>query len=464
MPDDQQRPMTEDALLDPRRPESNPPSEAVFDRYALDPAQKSLADALRITYRVIQLVMVVLFALFVLSGFETVGEGERGVSLTFGAINQSDLPPGQQFHMPYPVGELITVHTGANEIRIARDFFPRRDQPQPPTARNLRTLKPGRDGSILTADGAIVHAQWSVVFRVDEGGVASFVRNIHPEEVRDLVSAAVKRGVVRTVAGLTIDEFLKQSALEETFVGEAAIEGRVREVAQSTLDELDSGIIIERVTLDDRSPPGFVRDIFDEVARQTAAASSAREEAEQYAREQLSAVASGAAEALIELIDEFEQLTDQNREDQAEEVLARIDAILTGEPVQGADGPRFVSGEVTRIITDAEQYRTNVVPRAQAAADRFAAKLELYRDNPAVFVSSEWADAYRSFVARAEAQVFAMPPESAMELVLTRDPDIARSAEAERNAAEAAQTLQQRRDALIDAQRENRESNAERPR
>ncbi len=450
-------PIPQGEPLNPIKPDSNPPEDAAFDRHALDPAQKSLADALRITYRIIQLVMVVLFALFILSGFETVGEGERGVSLTFGAINQSDLPPGQQFQLPYPVGELITVHTGASELSIDRDFYPGRNASGPPRVSNVRRLKPGRDGSMLTGDGAIVHAQWTAVYRVADEGVADFVRNVQPQEVRDLVRAAVKRGAVRTVAGLTVEDFLKQTIADESFVGEAAIEARVREIAQRTLDDMQTGILLERVTLDERSPPGFVKDVFDEVSRQTAEAASAREEAEQYAREQLNAVAGGAAERLIELIDDFEAEIDRGRDDQAEEILARIDAILTGEPVDTPAGQRVVSGEVTRIISEAEQYRTNVITRAQSAADRFAAKLDLYRDNPAVFVSTEWASAYADFVENAQAQVFAMPRDSAMELVLNRDPDIARSAEAEQNAAEATQTIEQRVRDVLENQRRQRE-------
>lgn len=434
-------------------------AEVAADRQALDPAQKSLAEALRITYRIVQLVVVLLFALFVLSGFETVGEGERGVSLTFGAINQSDLPPGQQFHLPYPVGELLTVHTGSNEITIDRDFYPGRTTAGRPTIRSVRSLKPGRDGSLLTGDGAVVHAQWSVVYRIDEAGVGDYVRRIHPEETRDLVRSAVKRGAVRVLASLTVDDFLKQSTIDLATVGEATIETRVREVAQRTLDDIGSGIVIDRVTLSDRSPPGFVKEVFDEVSRQTSEASQAREEAERYAREQLSAVAGGAAETLIELIDRFEEFTDLGNTEAAEAVLATIDGILSGDPIETAQGSRVVSGAVTRIVSEAQQYRTDVVTRAQAAADRFVAKLQLYRDNPAVFVSSEWSQAYQRFIQSAGPEVFAMPGGADLEILLSRDPDIARNAEAERNAAQATDTLERRREEILGGAARQRENN-----
>ncbi len=433
---------------------ATPPNETeLVERGALDPAQKSLADALRITYRILQLVMVVLFALFVLSGFENVGEGERGVKLAFGAIKQSDLPPGQQFHLPYPVGELVSVHTGSNEIQIDRAFYPGRYGIQAPRIRSVRSIKPGQDGSMLTGDGAIVHAQWSVVYRVDETGVSSYIRNIQPQETRSLVAAAVMQGAVRIVAELTVDAFLKQSSSITSATGEAAIESRVREVAQHTLDKMNSGIRIERVTLDDRSPPGSVKELFDEVSRQTSEASQAREEAGQYARELLNATAGPASQDLITLIDEFESLTDQGQLEQAEAVLASIDDILINGVIETNAEPRIVSGEVTRIISQAQQYRTDVVTRAQASADRFTAKLELYRDNPAVFVASEWSTAYAAFLDRSGAEIFAMPNGATTEILINRDPDIGTEAEMQRNANQATENIMQRRDAILNKPR-----------
>src|SRR5262249_54239227 len=48
-------------------------------REAMDPANQSLADALRLSFRVLQGVMVVLVILFVFSGVQTVEQGQSGV-------------------------------------------------------------------------------------------------------------------------------------------------------------------------------------------------------------------------------------------------------------------------------------------------------------------------------------------------------------------------------------------------
>ena len=60
-------------------------SEAAL-REAMDPANQSFADALRLSFRILQLGMLALLAVFLFSGFQTVEEGDLGV--------QTRNPPG----------------------------------------------------------------------------------------------------------------------------------------------------------------------------------------------------------------------------------------------------------------------------------------------------------------------------------------------------------------------------------
>ena len=59
-------------------------------REAMDPANQSLADALRLSFRVLQFVILALLALFLVSGFQRVDDGESGVMLRFGRIVEGD--------------------------------------------------------------------------------------------------------------------------------------------------------------------------------------------------------------------------------------------------------------------------------------------------------------------------------------------------------------------------------------
>ena len=87
----------------------------------MDPANRSLADALKITFRLLQAAMVVLFGLFAFSGLQEVREGESGLRLMFGRLVESDVPPGIRFALPPPVGEIVRVTTGKLKTHLTAD-------------------------------------------------------------------------------------------------------------------------------------------------------------------------------------------------------------------------------------------------------------------------------------------------------------------------------------------------------
>jgi membrane protease subunit HflK len=448
----------------PERGGGRPPAPpARAGEVSMDPAQQSLAEALRITFRVIQLVMVLLVVLFLASGFDTVSEGERGVRLAFGKVQESDLSPGRQFHLPYPMGELVKVSTGQRTLSIDRAFYPELSPNQlaqavESLAGRKQTLQPGRDGSLVTGDGNIAHARWTVQYRVDD--VARFVENLHREDVDAIVRSAVERGVVQTVAGLSIDQFLKQSlasstAAEGEAIAEASIESRVRAVAQETLDAMQSGLRIDRVTLDDRIPPLYVYAEFQSVSTAEAQAATVREQALRGRRQLLNSVAGAAHEELIALIDAYEVALAGDNRDEADQTLERILAVIDGAPV--GENEETISGEVTSTINDARRYRTNVRNQAQTTAARFEAKLAQYRTNPSVFIANEWTSAYRSFLSLSSAELFPIPPNSStLELILNSDPDIARELEMQRNRQQAEENLEGRFESVLEQRRRER--------
>ena len=65
---------------------SNEANSDVRLREAMDPANQSLADALRLSFRLLQVGILALLAVFLFSGFQTVEEGDVGVRTRFGAI------------------------------------------------------------------------------------------------------------------------------------------------------------------------------------------------------------------------------------------------------------------------------------------------------------------------------------------------------------------------------------------
>src|SRR6185436_8575531 len=74
-----------------------------------DPANQSLADALRKSFHVLKFLMLVLVVLYFLSGFFTVNPSEVGLKLRYGrvvgtgaATENPVLGPGWHWSWPYP--------------------------------------------------------------------------------------------------------------------------------------------------------------------------------------------------------------------------------------------------------------------------------------------------------------------------------------------------------------------------
>jgi len=82
------------------------PAEPV--REELDAAGKSLSEALRISFIILKVIMIVLIVAFLASGFETVDSEEQAIVLRFGRI-QTLLDPGPHWILPYPIDEIVKI-------------------------------------------------------------------------------------------------------------------------------------------------------------------------------------------------------------------------------------------------------------------------------------------------------------------------------------------------------------------
>ncbi len=321
------------------------------------------------------------------------------------------------------------------------------------------------DGSLITADGSLVHARLSAGYRIADAD--RFVENIPSEEEQDLVRLLVEQATVRVIASVSVDELLTRAA---TFAaprtdGEApeadaparsaaSIERRITRAAQDALDRLESGIQVTEVSLTTVFPPLRVYREFQAVNRVDSEAARAREEAEEQRRRELNQVAGSAYRPLLDLMDEYENLMDLGRADEAERVLETVFAIFRGE----RDGRRVeiggrtydevvFSGRAAEEISRARRTSQVIVDQAKRDAALYRAKLAQYRANPVVFVAREWSEALRSFMASPNVQQFHAPPDSDFTLQINNDPDIARELQRERQRRGLEQYFQERPDA-----------------
>lgn len=413
----------------------------------LDPANQSLAEALSLVFKILQFAMLVLFAAFAFSGFSSVNENEKGIRLLFGRQTGRDLLPGPYFSAPLPLGELVKVDTGQVALEIDDTFWPKltdeqRKLPiQELAKQGTPSLKPGQDGSLLTADANLAHALWSVRYRRDSA--FNWAQNVLPEDERAIVRAAVERGIVHAVAQVSIDDLLKQSSSDQ-----GSVATRARELAQESLDSINSGIKIDQLTLKDKAPPFSVYGAFSSVQSAVQTAGAAREKAQTDARNILSSAAGEAHEPLIRQIDLYEQAIARADEPAQRTILSDIHALFDGRETKIGERTyraRLISGQVTNVLNDARQYQSTVVSQRQGELASFQAKLAQFKANPNVVIQREWADAMTVFLNKPLVEIFNLPPGMIVDLWINRDPDFVKKAAEEIRRKKALEAEEQRR-------------------
>src|SRR4051794_41378681 len=90
------------------RPEPEPLPET-----PIDAGSQALSEALRSSFAIVKVVMVILVAVFLASGFFQVGPSHRAILLRFGKpVGQGEaalLGPGLHWSYPYPIDEIKLV-------------------------------------------------------------------------------------------------------------------------------------------------------------------------------------------------------------------------------------------------------------------------------------------------------------------------------------------------------------------
>lgn len=184
-------------------------------REAMDPANQSLADALRLSFRVLQVAILGLLITFFFSGFQTVQEGYTGVKTIFGRIQgtpgDEQLSPGLEPFWPYPVGEIVVFEV-KRQVELRNEFWPRVASRQLTLAKAIESadtatpIRPGVDGSVLTGDGDLAHLQVSAEYAVAD--VSQFLSQVNREKTDALVRKAIARGVVHASASMSLSDLL----------------------------------------------------------------------------------------------------------------------------------------------------------------------------------------------------------------------------------------------------------------
>jgi membrane protease subunit HflK len=327
-------------LPPPTPPPASPPAPAE------EASSQALAEALRSSFVIIKVIMAVLVALFLGSGFFTVGTQEKAILLRLGKPVSEDesalLGPGAHFAFPRPIDEVVkiplgqvqsvTSSVGWHHTTAVREAAQSEPPPGP-------VLVPGRDGYLLTGDGYLIHARATLQYRIAEPGLRY---QLELAGASNLVQNALNNALVYAAAHSTIE-----ITRDATSFREKADARLAQLIARQNL-----GIKIEQMAVQ-VIPPRQLAEDFAQVATAEVKRNTALNEARQH----------------------------ENK------VLSQARA------------------EAKARVNTAEAERRAVVELVAAEAKRFQDLLPEYRKNPRLFAALLQADAWQRIYTNAAEKI-----------------------------------------------------------
>ena len=272
------------------------------------------------------IVAVIAVTVWGLMGLTQIGEQERAVVLRLGEYSRT-AQPGLFW---YPRGIDAISRVNITQVRSAQ----------------FRE-------TMLTQDENIVDVSMSVQYVIDDP--KNFVLEVRDPErsLQHAAQSALRHVVGDSSMGLVLTE------------GRAAIAVQVRERLQQYLVNYTTGINVQKVNIDDASPPSQVQEAFDDVIKAREDEERVKNEAESYAngivpeargraqrmkeeaeayRQQVIAKATGEAQRFDQLLSEYEKAPAVTRErlyiDALESVLANTNKVMVD--VEGGNNVMYL--------------------------------------------------------------------------------------------------------------------------
>jgi modulator of FtsH protease HflK len=185
--------------------------------------------------------VALVIAVWLASGFYVVDAASKGVVLTFGRYSdQTD--PGLRWRLPYPIQSHEIVNL--QQVRTLEVGY-----------RNTVKTKVPKESLMLTDDENIVDLQFAVQFVVTDAKAWLF-NNRRPEDVAMQTAEAAMREVI---GKSKMDAIL--------YEGQDNIANQAQVLMQQILDSYKTGISLSRLTIQNAQPPEQVQAAFDDAVK-----------------------------------------------------------------------------------------------------------------------------------------------------------------------------------------------------
>jgi membrane protease subunit HflK len=405
-----------------------------------DAAGKSLSEALRISFIVLKIIMIVLVVVFLASGFRTVEPDEQALVLRFGKIcgvgENRILGPGLKWVFPYPIDKIVKIPVAKKQNLPINSFwyYQRPDEllPPGPTTRIQvpATLDPVKDGYCITrseeqsqtiagltgSDYHIVHCKWQLTYKIDDP--ERFFKNTYTDDAKpgqsyaDVIAKSIKPLLERLFEDAVVTAMVNYT-IDEAISSQDRIPKHVKKLLQEKLDRIESGIAVVSVQLTDITWPRQVDNAFLASIKASQESQKTISEAKGYAENTLNETAGPIAAQL------FETLKDETTR---EPVLSAVE----GEKKELLWSQ--LAGQAQEKIAGARAYRTKVVETAKANAEYLQKLLPEYRKRPELVVQKIYQDAIEYVLNNVDEKIIIQPTEGTkgreIRLLLNRDPTI----------------------------------------
>jgi membrane protease subunit HflK len=351
-----------------------PPGPVTPPPTAEDSGSQALSEALRSSFVIVKVIMVLLVIVFLGSGIYTVPSQKRAILLRFGKpVNTGDqqlIGPGLHWSFPRPIDEVImipiaeiqTVTSEAGWYQTTPEMEATKTEPPPGPS-----LNPAADGYTLTADGNIIHVRAIVRYRI----TSPIDYNLKFVNASNLVKNALDNALFRASAKFTADQILRGSdklRFKEELVADVT----------QMISEQGLGISIEQ--FDARAiPPRQVSPAFEQVLIAEVERRKASDDATAYANGKLSSA----------------------------------------------------KGDSNSIVNAGQTDRTRLIQSVAAEAQYFKDQLPYYSNNPSLFLARLQTEALNRVLTNAEYKFFvparADGKKRELRLQLNREPQAAQA-------------------------------------
>lgn len=220
------------------------------------------------------LLLGLIIAVWLASGFYIVYEGQRGVVLRFGRYLEATMP-GPRWHFPYPIetAEVVNV-AGVRTVEVGY--------------RNNVKSKVLKESLMLTDDENIVDVQFAVQYVLKSPTDYLFNSRVPDDAVLQAAETAV-----REIVGKSSMDFV-------IFEGRAEVAAQARKLMQEILDRYGTGINISNVTMQNAQPPEQVQASFDDAVKAGQDRERQKNEGQAYANDVIPKARGNAARLIQE--------------------------------------------------------------------------------------------------------------------------------------------------------------------